>query len=288
MLSFRLNRPLGPVAAAACALLLCLVPAASQAQSLPHEFDDLGAPAPKPGKGANPTPWQWARLTPNAQGMDPLLPAGVDAALLQAATKGQWAQALKLVRQQQANPNVQDEWHTSPLALAARAGQEELVRELLLHGANPNVTGADGYTPLGAAAQSGQAGVVRSLLKAGARRDAPGATGQSPLHLACAAGRLTVIDALLRAGADPALPNTHGQHGLDVAAYHGQAAALQRLVAAGLPLSTPDERGLNALHAAALGRQVELAGWLQQQGVSSPGALTDLLLAKMQEPWPLD
>jgi len=287
MLSSRFCRPLAPLASAAFVLLSAL-PVASQAQSLPHEFDNLGSPAPKPGKGESITPLQWARLAPHAQGMDPLLPSGVDAALLKAVSQRQWAQAIKLVRQDQANPNVQDEWHTSPLALAAAAGQDELVRELLLRGANPDVVGNKGYTPLGAAAYGGHVSIVQALLKAGARRDAPGATGQSPLHLACAAGHVAVIDALLQAGADPALPNTHGQHGLDVAAYHGHIGALQRLATAGLPLSLADERGLNALHAAAFGRQVDVASWLQQQGVRSPGALTDLLLAKMQEPWPVD
>lgn len=288
MSSSGLRRALSPLAAAAFALLLGLQVTTLQAQSLPHEFEDLGAAVPKPGKSGSVTPLQWARLTPHAQGMDPVLPVGNDAALLQAVRTRQWGQATKLVRQLQANPNAQDEWHTSPLALAAGAGQDELVRELLLRGANPNVVDSKGYTPLGAASQGGHVSIVQALLKAGARRDEPGATGQSPLHLACAAGHVAVIDVLLRAGTDPALLNTHGQHSLDVAAYHGQIAAMLRLVAAGLPLSRSDELGLNALHAAALGRQVDMANWLRQQGVNSPGPLTDLLLAKMTEPWPLD
>lgn len=283
-----LKKPCPPAiqASAVLALALCALPLC--AQSLPHEFEGLGANAPRPSSSPGMTPLQWARLTPDATRMEPVLAQGADARLIQAVTRKQWALALKLLKDEGASANPVDEVGTSPLALAAGAGQEELVRELLLRGANPNVVGADGFTPLGAAAKAGQVGVVQALLKAGARRDDPGVTGQSPLHLACATGQLTVIDALLRAGADPALTNTHGQHGLDVAAYHGQAAAMLRLVAAGLPLDTPDELGLNALHAAALGRQVELAAWLQQQGLRSPGPLTDLLLAKMQEPWPVD
>lgn len=278
--------PLASQASAAFVLAFSALPL--WAQSLPHEFEGLGANAPRPSSSPGMTSLQWARLTPDATRMEPMLAQGPDARLIQAVTRKQWALAIKLLKDEGASANPVDEAGTSPLALAAGAGQDELVRELLLRGANPNVVGADGFTPLGAAAKAGQLSVVQALLKAGARRDDPGVTGQSPLHLACATGQLAVIDALLQAGANPALTNTHGQHGLDVAAYHGQAAAMLRLVAAGLPLDTPDERGLNALHAAALGRQVEVAAWLQQQGLRSPGPLTDLLLAKMQEPWPVD
>ena len=180
------------------AVLSAAICTTAMAQSLPHEFEGIGAAAPKPS-GAGPlAPRQWMKLAPSAQGMEPMwVPHKVDAALLNAISAAKWQQALEQLRQSGANANIEDEAGTSLLALAVRAGQDELVRELLLRGANANAVGADGYTPLGAAAQAGHVSLIRALLKAGARIDAPGSTGLTPLQLACAGGQLAAIDALL-------------------------------------------------------------------------------------------
>ena len=278
------------VAGLALAAAICVLCSSREAlaQSMPHEFEGLGALPAKPGPAGAESPWVWMRLQQEAQGMDLRFANGVDAELLQAVRQGRWAQALNLVKQSRANPNATDEFGVSPLVLAVHAGQDELVRELLIRGANPNVVGADGYTPLGAAAQDGYPELIKALLKAGARLDLPGATGLMPMHLACAGGHLAALNELLKSGADASMPNTHGLHAMDMAAYHGQVAVMKRLLEAGMPLDAVDERGLNALHAAAIGRQVDAASWLQQQGVKSRSALTDVLLEKMQEPWPVD
>eukprot|EP00756_Hemistasia_phaeocysticola_P059632 Hpha_TRINITY_DN36473_c0_g1::TRINITY_DN36473_c0_g1_i1::g.20071::m.20071 len=60
----------------------------------------------------------------------------------------------------------------TPVALAARAGSEALVRALLTRGAEADTQGGRAVhwaTPLFAAAQAGYLGVCKALLEAGAR-----------------------------------------------------------------------------------------------------------------------
>jgi len=119
------------------------------------------------------------------------------------------------------------------LVPAARAGQDERVRELLKRGADPDRIGDDGTTALGAAAFAGRRSTVRLLLRAGADPARFGASGQTALHLAALTGQTGVLDELLRAGVDLELLNRQRESALDVAAAAGNEPALDRLLAAG-------------------------------------------------------
>jgi ankyrin repeat protein len=64
-------------------------------------------------------------------------------------------------------PNAEDRWHRSPLAMAAQYGDVELVRELLARGADVDA-GRLHLTPLAYAARRGADEIVRELRDAGA------------------------------------------------------------------------------------------------------------------------
>jgi ankyrin repeat protein len=64
---------------------------------------------------------------------------------------------------------VDDEYQSTPLGMAARWGQEKMVKFLLERGANPNTSGAPWSTPLAWARRKGHARIAEDLIGAGAR-----------------------------------------------------------------------------------------------------------------------
>jgi uncharacterized protein len=156
-----------------------------------------------------------------------------DRALLAAARQGRWAEVLESVKSGRAHVNARDTAGSHALVLAARAGQDELVREMIQRGAELDRAGDDGFTALGAAAFAGRRSTVRLLVRAGADPARWGATGQSALHLAAFAGHIGVIDELLRLKVDVEGLNRQRESALDIAANAGQQDVLGRLLEAG-------------------------------------------------------
>ena len=97
-----------------------------------------------------------------------------------------------------------------PLLDAARRGELETVRELILRGADVDAVRGDGMTALHLAAERGHAEVARALIDAGAAVDAGTRIGRyAPLHLAARGGHGAVVARLLEAGADPNAATTN-------------------------------------------------------------------------------
>jgi hypothetical protein len=176
---------------------------------------------------------EWERRLRAADRLGPPPQRPPDVALLAAARAGRWEEALSLLRTGGAHPDARDVVGANALVLAARAGQNELVGELIRRGADIDRTGEDGFTALGAAAFAGHPATVRRLLQAGADPARWGASGQGALHLASAAGRLAVLDELLRQKVDIELLNRQRESALDVAAGAGQIEAMGLLLKAG-------------------------------------------------------
>jgi uncharacterized protein len=161
--------------------------------------------------------------------------------------------------------------HTVPDA--AKAGDVELVRQLMRQGADVNDAQGDGmtalhwaadadnlplaevllyaganteagtrighYTPLHIASRKGNAEVVRALVDAGADHNAISTnTGVLPLHLAAASGSVSTVTALLQAGADPnAREESWDQTPLVFAAAENRVDVINVLLDAGADLS---------------------------------------------------
>jgi ankyrin repeat protein len=139
----------------------------------------------------------------------------------------------------------------------------EAVALLLQNNADPNVTDDDGLTPIGAASVAGTTALVRILLEAGAdpavgsnlqinkaRALADLPTVKQPILLAAAAGHAAVLQLLLGvdtassnnaappSGITASLANSHEYGGLELTALHltaaaGHAQAAEVLLAAG-------------------------------------------------------
>jgi cytohesin len=105
-----------------------------------------------------------------------------------------------------------DVGENTPLARAA-TGRLALVHLLLDAGADPN--GAPGASPLAHAAAAGNEAVLRELLACGARLNAPDhAEGALLAALRSGIGSPAVVQLLLAAGADPNLPDEEGNTAL--------------------------------------------------------------------------
>lgn len=87
------------------------------------------------------------------------------------------------------------------LLLAAKAGGEILVGELLRAGADPNMANLFGYAPLHAAAERGAEGCLRLLLEAGADPSARNSDGMRPADVAAEHGEIGCAELLERAEA---------------------------------------------------------------------------------------
>ncbi|XP_013167639.1 PREDICTED: serine/threonine-protein phosphatase 6 regulatory ankyrin repeat subunit C [Papilio xuthus] len=113
------------------------------------------------------------------------------------------------------NSRVQDGRLTPPLHLAAAAGNELLLRSLLLAGARPNDRDAEKRTALHVAAAGGHAAIVSALLSGGAECGAADARGDNALHVAAREGHAAAARALLAdSDIDAAATNLKGRNPL--------------------------------------------------------------------------
>lgn len=199
-------------------------------------------PVVQPTRGTPMNQLQWEMRLRAADGFGPSVLRVGDAAFLTAARAARWSEALELLKSGKAGANAQDELDGNPLVLAARAGQDELVRELLKRGADTTRVGEDGFTALGAAAFAGQRSTVRLMLRAGADAKRWGASGQTALHLASIAGRTEILDEFSRAHIDIEMLNRQRESALDVAAAASQQDAMGWLIKAGADLQLAGRR----------------------------------------------
>ena len=138
------------------------------------------------------------------------------------------------------SPRELDEW--SPLQLAARAGDEFLVKELMDDGVdvNENPCMLKGRTALQAAAEYGHDAVISQLIAAGGDVNTPPAKidGRTALEAASAEGHLVVVRCLLAAGARPdQSPEQGSPSALWLAAAGGHLAVVEELLKHGADLN---------------------------------------------------
>ena len=123
---------------------------------------------------------------------------------------------------------------TTPLHLAARAGDAAAVTRLLREGADARAANRYGVTPLALAAENGSAAVINALLGAGADPNGSLSNGQTMLMIAARTGNPDAIKALVARGANvQAKESVLGENAVIWAAVEDHAAAVAALAAAG-------------------------------------------------------
>jgi ankyrin repeat protein len=138
-------------------------------------------------------------------------------ALLLAIQAGDAATVERLAKPEAVNATGPD--GVTPLMLAARLGQSQIVASLLAAGAVVDATDERGFTALFHGCYDpeddrGHPDVVELLIAAGADKEARIGFGVRPLMYAAGNGEAGVVHALLRAGADPLARNEVGRTAL--------------------------------------------------------------------------
>ncbi|WP_371222977.1 ankyrin repeat domain-containing protein [Orientia tsutsugamushi] len=125
------------------------------------------------------------------------------------------AEIVKLLLDYEVNVNVQNIWGNTPLHYAARHGLPSIVKLLLNHRAIVDLQNSSGHTPLYDVIAYGRGGssctqVIEILLNTGANVNAVDDSGDTPLHRAVICHNLLCVKILLNTGADVNAVNDSG------------------------------------------------------------------------------
>ncbi|KAJ8952906.1 hypothetical protein NQ318_006523 [Aromia moschata] len=168
-----------------------------------------------------------------------------NAALLDAAKKGNLARVQRLVTPENINCRDAQGRNSTPLHLAAGYNNVEVAEFLLEHGADVNAQDKGGLIPLHNASSYGHLDIAALLIKYNTVVNATDKWGFTPLHEAAQKGRAQLCALLLAHGADPFLKNQEGQAPVDLASADDVRCLLQDAMASqqGVPTaSAPPSR----------------------------------------------
>jgi ankyrin repeat protein len=147
----------------------------------------------------------------------------LDAALMAAAGQGR-TEAARLLLAAGANPRrqVPPNWF-SPVIVAVRENQPEMLLLLLQNGGDPNETDRMGWCPLHHAFGPSyeRPDAIRALVQHGAVVDSRDGLQRTALHRAAGFGHAESVQVLLDAGADPSLRDRHGYSAIQRAILTG-------------------------------------------------------------------
>lgn len=153
------------------------------------------------------------------------------------------------------------------LPAAARAGNIELIIQLLGNGFDVNAAQGDGATALHWASHRNDLELVNLLIGYGAEVDVSNDLGATPLWLATLNGSARVTDALLIAGANPNVSLKMGETPLMSAARSGNLDVVSLLINAGSDVDAAEkEKGQTALMWSVAQGHAEIADLLIKNG----------------------
>ena len=171
----------------------------------------------------------------------------------------------------------------SPVADAAKKGDDAAVRSLIAAHSDVNVPQVDGTTALHWAAYLDDLDMAKALLAAGAKPGVVNRYGMTVLAQACVNGDAEMVQLLLDHGADANQTLPGGETPLMTASRTGKAAAVHALLAKGAQVDAKETRGQTAIVWAATEGNVEAARELIRAGadfkIRLRSGMTPLLLA---------
>lgn len=166
-----------------------------------------------------------------------------DAALLDAAKKGNLARVQKLLNPDNINCRDSQGRNSTPLHLAAGYNNLEVAEYLLENGADVNAQDKGGLIPLHNASSYGHLDIAALLIRFQTAVNATDRWGFTPLHEAAQKARTQLCALLLAHGADPYLKNQEGQTPLHLATADDVRSLLQDAMMS-QPSLTPASGGI--------------------------------------------
>jgi ankyrin repeat protein len=201
------------------------------------------------------------------------------------------AKAEEIIKQGTDIDAVQNQYGQTLLHIAVGSGYAEAVKLLLDNNANVNARDSLNGTPLHRAVQNGHVDVAKILIKYGADIEARYDTGSTPLYFAIDAksNRKEVMSLLLSAGASVNVVDSFGSPPLGSAIHVGHSDAVELLIKHGADVNFRDKFGGTLLHEAAYLGRAEIAELLIQHRADVNARAKDgetPLRAALEKPFP--
>ncbi|XP_028624019.1 ankyrin-1 isoform X6 [Grammomys surdaster] len=161
-----------------------------------------------------------------------------------------------------ANVNAQSQKGFTPLYMAAQENHLEVVKFLLENGANQNVATEDGFTPLAVALQQGHENVVAYLINYGTK----GKVRLPALHIAARNDDTRTAAVLLQNDPNPDVLSKTGFTPLHIAAHYENLNVAQLLLNRGASVNFTPQNGITPLHIASRRGNVIMVRLLLDRG----------------------
>ncbi|XP_055944745.1 serine/threonine-protein phosphatase 6 regulatory ankyrin repeat subunit B-like [Argiope bruennichi] len=162
--------------------------------------------------------------------------------------------------------NAKNELFETPLHTATMNSYCEIARLLLLNGADPNVR--DPFSPLDMAIRIGDYEMVETLINNGANITQQDADGNSTIELAIFSKNLDIMERLLeRSKFDINLKGRSGHTLLHYAAISGSLQLVKHLVAKGATFNSRDSSGAKPIHLATWEGHQDIVEYFLNEGI---------------------
>ncbi|GFT61989.1 short transient receptor potential channel 2 [Nephila pilipes] len=162
-------------------------------------------------------------------------------------------------------PDIRD----TPLHIASRRRDIDLMRLLIEKGAAVNLQNSEGMTPLHIAAMEGDEGMLKVLSQANARANILDRRDRAPVHLAAERGHTNAVEILLdKFKASISQRTKDGSTLMHIASAAGYPDIAMIFMKRGVPIHTSNKSGAKCLHIAAAAGHVEVVRSLLNKGES--------------------
>ena len=165
------------------------------------------------------------------------------------------------------SPDLMEGLRETPLMLAARYNEVDVVEFLIERGASLEAQDIEYLRPIHHAVKGGKISNVLRLIELGAKVSKENLDYRSPVHLAAECGHTDIVRLLLEHGVDATkCVACSGRTPIMLAAGNGHLETLKLLLINGCDLDKADESGQLCLHCAAEGDHFDLVKFILESG----------------------